>query len=62
MADSDRIKDVFAVILDNAIQYNKENGKIDITAEQKNGILSVKVTSTGIGLNENDKANLHSPH
>ncbi len=58
-ADSDRMKDVFAIILDNAILYNhQEGGKLRISTEQKNGILIVNVANTGIGLSKIDKLGL----
>ncbi|OHA23733.1 MAG: hypothetical protein A3H57_05015 [Candidatus Taylorbacteria bacterium RIFCSPLOWO2_02_FULL_43_11] len=59
LCDPERIKDVFAIILDNALQYNIEyNGRINITTAQKNGMLIVRTVNTGIGVSFEDKASI----
>ncbi len=44
------IKECIFNILDNAIEYNKENGSVTIILEETDGVISIKVTDTGIGI------------
>ncbi len=48
-ADANRIKQVFVNILDNAIKYTAQGGKIDITATV-NGNLSIAISDNGCGI------------
>jgi two-component system sensor histidine kinase ArlS len=41
---------LFFNLINNAIKYNRENGKIIIKAEHQNGIFNVSITDTGIGI------------
>lgn len=53
--DSARIKQVFINILDNAIKYNEEGGKISINATlSDNNILTIVFADTGSGISEED--------
>ncbi|ADQ06970.1 integral membrane sensor signal transduction histidine kinase [Caldicellulosiruptor hydrothermalis 108] len=46
----DWLKQIFINLIDNAIVYNKENGKVWVTVEKSNSIVVIKVTDTGIGI------------
>lgn len=55
-AHENKLKFVFQTIIDNAIIYNKEGGKIEIEAihPDENNII-IKIENTGIGLEEKDR-------
>lgn len=42
-------------ICDNAIKYNRENGRVDIYIEEKNGYPALRVKDTGIGIPKKDQ-------
>lgn len=52
--DPDRIKQVFVNILDNALKYTKQGGKIVTVAEIKNDRITIVVSDTGCGISEED--------
>lgn len=54
-SNSDRIKQLFINLIDNAIKYNKLNGCIELYAVKSNNMIEIHVTDTGIGI---DEANL----
>lgn len=51
--DQNKIRDVFIVIIENAIKYNKKGGTIDITTTKEDG-LEIKITNTGIGITKDE--------
>ncbi|MDD5304951.1 MAG: ATP-binding protein, partial [Elusimicrobia bacterium] len=54
-ADRFHLASVFQDLLDNAIKYNKKNGKVTITARRNaDGDAEVSVQDTGIGIPEED--------
>ncbi len=67
LADKQRFKQVMLNLLNNAIKYNKDNGKVTVkTREQddkhkKNGYLRIIVTDSGIGIPEKDIKKLFNP-
>ena len=44
------VEEVFFNIIDNAINYNNQGGKLDITAEKKDEALIIKISDSGIGI------------
>ena len=54
-ADADKIKTSFEKIIDNAINYTKENGKITASFEKTDNKILFKITDTGIGIPQNDQ-------
>ena len=54
-ADRDRIEQVVINLLDNAIKFTGENGKITLTAEAKGKTAEVTVWDNGIGVAEEDR-------
>jgi signal transduction histidine kinase len=50
MADRRRLKDVFNNILDNAIKYTQESGKIQVGASDEGKMLHVWFKDNGIGI------------
>jgi len=52
--DPDRIKQVFVNVLDNALKYTKQGGKIVTVAEIKDDKITITVSDTGCGISEED--------
>lgn len=48
--DPNRIMQVLANLVSNAIKYTKEGGKITLSAEEKGDALAISVADTGIGI------------
>ncbi len=53
-ADPDRVKQVFVNIVDNAIKYTPEGGKISIVAAIASGAITITFSDTGCGISEED--------
>lgn len=49
-ANRDRIKQMLINLIDNAINYNMENGKVCVSAAKADGRLVITVADTGIGI------------
>ncbi|MEM6327316.1 MAG: ATP-binding protein [Bacteroidota bacterium] len=49
-ADRDRIRQVLTNLAENAIKYNKADGKVEITARERDGKIRVGVVDDGIGI------------
>lgn len=49
-ADKEKIYEVLINLLENAVKYNKKNGKIFVKAESKKDYVEVSVEDTGIGI------------
>lgn len=52
--DPDRIKQVFVNILDNAMKYTKQGGKIVVSAEVKDDTITIIFSDTGCGISAED--------
>ncbi len=52
--DPDRIKQVFVNIIDNALKYTKQGGKIITVAEIVDDRITITVSDTGCGISEED--------
>ncbi len=48
--DAERLLQVLSSLLDNAIKFNRPGGHILITARENDGLVSVEVTDSGIGI------------
>jgi two-component system, OmpR family, phosphate regulon sensor histidine kinase PhoR len=57
-ADNNEINRLFTNILSNALKYNKENGKINISVNKSGSYVITKITDTGIGMKPEDKEKL----
>jgi heavy metal sensor kinase len=49
-ADPDKLREVLTNLLHNAIQYNRPEGRIDLSVGRENGHLRLEVRDTGIGI------------
>jgi two-component system phosphate regulon sensor histidine kinase PhoR len=54
MADKAKIEQVFTNLIDNAVKFNKEKGRLDISARQEEGKLVIAVEDSGIGIPSKD--------
>lgn len=57
-ADPDRIKQVIINLLDNAIKFNRHQGKILIKTWKNRGKVYVKIQDQGIGIPKDEIANI----
>ncbi len=53
-ADPDRLRQVIANLLDNAVKYNRDNGRLTVSAARSDGWATVAVADTGIGIPPQD--------
>ena len=50
MTDPDKLREVLTNLLHNAIQYNRPQGRIELTLAREDGRVRLEVTDTGIGI------------
>ena len=48
--DPDKLREILNNLLHNAIQYNRPDGRIDLTVTRENGHLEMEVHDTGVGI------------
>jgi len=53
--DSEKIRTVIMSLIDNAITYTKENGKITIKLTPTNGVIRFEISDNGIGIPESEQ-------
>ena len=51
----------FYNIIENAIKYNKEGGKVEIRCEEKKAMITIRVKDTGKGISEKDQEKIFEP-
>jgi two-component system sensor histidine kinase CiaH len=54
IADREAIEKLINNLIDNAVKYNKEHGKVIISTLKKRGNVLIKVKDTGIGIKKNE--------
>jgi signal transduction histidine kinase len=54
MGDSGRLRQVFSILVDNALRYSKQNGTVSVGLTLDNKDIVVMVRDTGIGLTEDE--------
>jgi two-component system phosphate regulon sensor histidine kinase PhoR len=52
--DESRFLQIMINLLDNAVKYSPEGGKVIICAKAKEGYLQIDISDTGIGISESD--------
>ena len=45
-----RLQQMFGNLIENAIKYNKQNGRVTVTAQRQRGMAVIRVADTGIGI------------
>jgi signal transduction histidine kinase len=50
--DRDRIRQVASILLDNAVKYTAEGGKVTVRVRETNGWAELEVSDTGVGIPE----------
>jgi heavy metal sensor kinase len=53
-ADPERLPQVLCNLLSNAVTYNRDGGRVEITLEAQDDEVLLRVTDTGIGISETD--------
>lgn len=59
-ADEDRIRNIIQKLINNSINYTKENGKIDVSLKQIDNVIRFEITDNGIGIPEMEQKNIFS--
>ena len=54
-ADPDKLRQVFSILLDNALKYSREGGKVTVGVELKRDTVEVSVADEGIGIPQADQ-------
>lgn len=52
--DIDRLTEAFLNIIENAVNYNKDNGVVEITTSANNNNVNISIKDTGIGIKGDD--------
>jgi len=61
IADEENLRHIVINLIDNAIKYNKYNGKIDIGCHKNNNKIILTVSDTGIGIEEEELTKIFEP-
>lgn len=54
LSNHDRIEQVLVILLDNAYKFTGDNGEIEISAQEDEDVIMVKVRDTGVGISKED--------
>ena len=54
-ADRDKLRQVFSILLDNALKYSRDGGKVRVGVELKRDTVEVSVADEGIGIPQADQ-------
>ena len=58
LADREEIEIILNNLISNAVKYNKDNGRVEINVTRTNGQIMLSVSDTGIGMSEEEAAQL----
>ncbi|MBI4688063.1 MAG: GHKL domain-containing protein [Nitrospirae bacterium] len=56
--DEDRLTEALLNIIENAVNYNKANGNVEISAVRDNNAVHISISDTGIGIKKEDMGRL----
>ena len=51
-ADPDKLRQVFSILVDNAVKYSPGGGRVTVGAKRKQDVVEVRVEDEGIGIPE----------
>jgi PAS domain S-box-containing protein len=54
-ADRDKLRQVFSILLDNAVKYSPDGGTVTVGVERRDDTVEVKVADEGIGIPKSDQ-------
>jgi PAS domain S-box-containing protein len=54
-ADPDKLRQVFSILLDNALKYSPAGGKVTVGVERKEDTVEVSVADEGVGIPQSDQ-------
>jgi two-component system sensor histidine kinase BaeS len=54
VGDAARLREAFSNLVTNAVQYNRDNGKVDVSAAFERGTAIISVEDTGKGISAED--------
>lgn len=57
-ADRGEIEIIFNNLISNAVKYNQDNGRVDVTVKKKDDAVQISVSDTGIGMTEEQASKL----
>ncbi|MFC1906077.1 ATP-binding protein [Chloroflexota bacterium] len=60
--DESRIRQVVQNLLNNALKYTTEGGKVTLRAKQENNDIIIEVADTGVGISEKRQAEIFNPY
>ncbi len=58
VADERKVKQILLNLLSNAVKFTPEGGRVDLTATAAEGVITIAVSDTGIGIAPEDQANI----
>jgi signal transduction histidine kinase len=58
VADERKMKQILLNLLSNAVKFTPEGGRVDVTATGADGVVTIAVTDTGIGIAPEDQATI----
>ena len=58
MLDTSQVDRIFINLISNAIKFTPESGTISVNANLNNGVVTIEVSDTGIGISKNDLTRL----
>ncbi len=56
--DAERLEEIFTIVLGNSVSYTPEFGRIDVSAVKELDYVKIKVTDTGVGMEEEKRKHL----
>lgn len=54
LGDEERLYQLFVILLDNALKYTPEQGRITVSCHRNTGAIQITVTDTGLGISKED--------
>lgn len=52
------LKKLWLILLDNAVKYTPEKGKIEVTLRENKGLAEIEISDSGVGISKSDQAKI----